>query len=347
MNYLFFSLLFFWINAKDGAFPPAQPAEGPGSYVYAHQDMAFLDMAQEEDGYWLFEPAAPKPKEAPVVVFLHGYGAYNPMVYGHWIRHLVRKGNIVIFPRYQKNLLSPFPKEFADNTAKAIKDAYTLLQTDEHVRPNEAPLVMVGHSYGGVIAAKLGVAYKDFGIPQPKGIFLCAPGSGPLKGGRLETYEAMPADTKLLIMVSNGDHVVGDEFAKLVFETATNTPQRNFIRHFTDDYGFPEIRTHHNTPYSVDLNLDVGLHSLTTWRARRTSRVDATDYFGFWKLMDGLIACTREGEYCNYAFGDTPEQRYLGEWSDGTPVRELKVMTPEQMMVKDDAKGDDVTYADY
>ncbi|MEZ4892408.1 MAG: hypothetical protein R2778_05270 [Saprospiraceae bacterium] len=59
-------------------------------------------MATTADGYWLFEPADPKPDSAEVVVFLHGYGAYNPMAYGKWIKHLVAKGNIVIYPRYQK-----------------------------------------------------------------------------------------------------------------------------------------------------------------------------------------------------------------------------------------------------
>jgi len=26
-----------------------------------------------------------------------------------------------------------------------------------------------------------------------------------------------------------------------------------------------------------------------------------------------------------YAFGNTPEQRFMGTWSDGVPVKELKV----------------------
>jgi hypothetical protein len=28
-----------------------------------------------------------------------------------------------------------------------------------------------------------------------------------------------------------------------------------------------------------------------------------------------------------YALGDTPEQRYMGQWSDGTAVLELKATT--------------------
>ena len=49
----------------------------------------------------------------------------------------------------------------------------------------------------------------------------------------------------------------------------------------------------------------------------------------FGKLMDALMDCVREGENCNIAFGDTPEQRSLGRWSDGTAVREMEVFEPE------------------
>jgi hypothetical protein len=29
---------------------------------------------------------------------------------------------------------------------------------------------------------------------------------------------------------------------------------------------------------------------------------------------------------CEYALGDTPEQRFMGYWSDGVPVAELEVV---------------------
>ena len=47
--------------------------------------------------------AVPTPEVAPVVVFNHGWFAVNPGVYGAWIEHMVRKGRIVIAPRYQRD----------------------------------------------------------------------------------------------------------------------------------------------------------------------------------------------------------------------------------------------------
>ena len=101
---------------------------------YPHQELIIQNYASESDGYWLFEPTAPKPDSADVIVFIHGYGAIDPLIYGKWIRHLVLQGNIVIYPRYQKNLVSPGTKAFAGNAAKAIRDALTKLEEEEHVR---------------------------------------------------------------------------------------------------------------------------------------------------------------------------------------------------------------------
>ena len=324
--FLFWLLLFKPGDPIDGA---AQPAAGPGGSEYCHDEVVFSNLADDADGYWLFEPAAPKPDSAHVIVFLHGYGAINPMIYGGWIRHLVRQGNIVIYPRYQKNLFTPRPDAFADNAAKAIREALEKLSCQgEHVRPIVEPLIIAGHSYGGTIAANLGVNFADFGIPQPQGLLLCAPGTGPLKGGRLVSYEGLPEDTRLLVLVSINDHVVGEELGRLIFETAVNTPQRNLVRLLPDDHGTPPLTSVHNESYALDAAFDAGIHNASYHRSLSTAKLDAADFYAQWKLLDALADCLRRGENCHFAFGDTPEQRFMGTWSDGTPVRELEVILP-------------------
>jgi len=308
---------------------PGQPASGPGGQTYAHDSVRMSDFAEDADGYWLFEPAEPRPDSAPVVVFNHGYGAINTMIYGRWIRHLVRRGNIVIYPRYQRNLITPSSKQFAGNVAAALREALVRLDTGDHVRPAAAPLAMVGHSYGGAVAAYLGVRYAEYGIPQPRVVMVCSPGTGPFKGALLDSYEAMPADMRLLIVVSEDDHVVGDALGKLIFETAVHTPHRNLLRQYADPYGEPDISAGHNQAYALYTRFDNGIHNLSYQRALMTGSYDAMDYNGYWKLFDALLSCTRRGEYCDTAFGDTEEQRSLGKWSDGTPLRPLEVTMPE------------------
>lgn len=39
--------------------------------------------------FWLFEPANPTPKAAPVIVFSHGWGGVDPAPYRAWIDHII------------------------------------------------------------------------------------------------------------------------------------------------------------------------------------------------------------------------------------------------------------------
>ena len=79
--------------------------------------------------YWIFEPDSPKPRTAPVIVFLHGWGGMNPLYYGAWLDHLVKRGNIVVYPRYQATLLTPI-KDFTPNTLRQLKMHLSRLKTE-------------------------------------------------------------------------------------------------------------------------------------------------------------------------------------------------------------------------
>ncbi|MCS6928276.1 MAG: hypothetical protein NZM43_02160 [Saprospiraceae bacterium] len=306
-----------------------QPECGPGGAEYQHESVIFYDAGERADGFWLFEPADPKPDSAPVVVFLHGYGAYNPMAYGKWIKHLVARGNIVIYPRYQKNLLRPSPSRFPANAAKGIRDALALLQTGDHVRPILNGVGYFGHSYGGAIAANLGVHWAQYHIPKPAAMLLAQPGTGPLNGARLQEYSALPADLNLLIIVSEDDYVVGYEFGKLVFETAIHTLNRNFIMQRRDTDGLRWIQASHAEPYAYDLDFDTGVRNYTTLRVLHTARLDEVDFYCYWKLGDALLEYSRTGRYGEVAFGNSPAQRYMGLWPDGRPIRPLEVFLPK------------------
>ena len=324
-----FSFYFFggWISGPP--VPPDQPAKGPGSSEYVHDSVFFQDYAAEADGYWLFEPVKPAPDSAHVVVFVHGYGGYNPMIYGAWIKHLVRKGNIVIYPRYQKSLFSTHPDKFAANSAVAIKNAIELLESEGHTDPILSKLAFVGHSYGGVVSADLAVNFDKYEIPKPQVAMLCAPGSGKFKGGRLESYEAMPEDLLLLMVSHENDRIVGDEFSKKVFAEATSVQKRNYIQHFADNHGEPTLGADHNQAYALDMDFDNGVRNYTSKKALRVATIDPVDYNGYWKLFDAMLECSRSGNYCNYAFGNSEEQTSLGLWSDGQAIKPFQVSLPE------------------
>ena len=297
------------------------------STKYISQDIEFQAFAEEQDGYWLFTPKNPQPDTAQVLVFLHGYGGYNRMIYGKWLKHLVKQGNIVIYPRYQKNLRVPRPDKFSINVAKAIQDAKKELESRKDIVALWEDLTFVGHSYGGVISSDLAVNFVKYDIPQPKAIMLVSPGTAYLKKGRLESYEGIPKETKVLITVSNDDKTTRDEFGILVYETAVNTTNRVLYRQFADAYSPAPITAGHNESYSVDLDFDTGFRNYTAKRALRISQENALDYNGYWRLFDALIACQREGKDCDLAFGKKDFD--LGEKENGEKLSVFEVSIPE------------------
>lgn len=316
------------IHGGDMASGPDQPEEGWGGRDYAHDEVLMYDFVDGPEGYFLFEPSSPKPDSAHVIVLLHGYSAMNPMVYGGWIRHIVRKGYIVIYPIYQMNLIRPMAKAYVSNAVAGIRQALATLDSEEHVRPIVESLILVGHSYGGAIAANLGVNYADWDIPPPKGLMLVCPGTSPLKRGWLPSYEGMAHDIRLMVVLSIHDPIVGEGLGRFIYETAVNTPTRNLIRLLPDDYGQPPLTSGHTEAHALDAAFDNGRRCLSFYIGLKYAKYNAADYFCYWKLLDAMTDCIYRGEHCEQAFDNTPEQRYMGKWSDGEPVRELEVMVP-------------------
>jgi hypothetical protein len=127
----------------------------------------------------------------------------------------------------------------------------------------------------------------------------------------LPDLEAVPADTLTTVVVGEDDVVVGDEAARVIWEGLRAVPleRRDFVTLRSDHRGLPPLRATHLQPQTGG------------WGGR----VDALDWFGTWKLLDLLEGCAFRGEGCDAALGNTPEQRFMGVWSDGEPVTEATV----------------------
>lgn len=317
---LFFDLL--------GQTPPLQPGNGPGGSNYIHNGVAFSDFTSwlSADGYWLFEPSQPQPDSADVIIFNHGYGVFNPGPYGQWIEHLVRKGHIVIFPKYQLNDAS-LPNTYTPNAVTGILDALDELNSNPtRVKPRMEHLAIIGHSYGGVITSNLVTEYANYGTPKPQCFMLCQPGTGGFNSGRISSYSNMDSSYNALIVVGNDDIVVGDAFGKEIYDsTLIPTAHKNYIIHYKDDHGSPVLEATHNEPLCKNNDYDGGTISTVITGGYVASKQDAVDYYCYWKLADALLNCTFYGTDCEFAFGDTPEQRFMGTWSDGATVIPLEV----------------------
>lgn len=336
--------------------PPSQPATGPGGKQYVHANVTKNRYGKGGEEYWIFEPDAPKPSTGPVIVFLHGWGGMNPMYYGAWIDHLVKRGNIVIYPRYQASLLTPI-SEFTRNTLTSIKSALERLQTEPgHIKPDLNKFAAVGHSVGGILAVNVAALAAESRLPRISAVMSVEPGitEAPISIP-LADLKKIPAETLLLAVAGDQDTLVRDVDAKRIYKESTRVPAKNkdYVTLVSDSHGAPNLQASHRAPTAHDETYDSGdgigggpadisdraggdrAGGLPTRRIdgqqrdRRvrleTMMVNALDFYGTWKLFDGLSDAAFYGKNREYALGDTPQQRFMGLWSDGVPVKELKI----------------------
>lgn len=300
--------------------PPEQPKSGPGGSDYAHKRVVSHVYGQGVEQYWLLEPAEPTPKSAPLIVFNHGWLGMYPAVYLGWLHHVVRRGSIVVFPRYQENAFTP-PWTFAPNAIAAVKHAIEELKKPGHVTPDLDKFALIGHSAGGAMTADIAALAAREKLPKPKAILILQPGRG-LRGAKSPLfppadYAKIPADTLLLVVVGADDIVVGDITAKEIFQGVPQIPadSKDFIVVQTDRHGSPPLVADHISPCAP----------LNPGPLLMGQGCNALDYYAYWKLFDALTDFAFSGKHKQFALGNTPEQRFMGKWSDGTPVRELVV----------------------
>jgi len=337
------TFLFLTVVFAQSATPPSQPLTGPGGKQYAHASVTKNRYGKGTQEYWIFEPDSPKPRTAPVIIFLHGWGGMNPMYYGAWLDHLVKRGNIVVYPRYQSNLLTPI-RDFTPNTIAAVKDAIHRLQTERgHVTPDFSKFATAGHSLGGLLAANVAALARESNLPRVRAVMSVEPGitESPINVP-LADLKKIPAETLLLAIAGDQDGLVRDTDAKRIYYESTRVPAQNkdFITLVSDSHGQPALQASHRAPTAIDKDYDsgegvggapagtpdrIGDAQLSRRVRPETMLVNALDYYGTWKLFDGLIDAAFTGKNREYALGNTRQQRFMGVWSDGVPVKELKV----------------------
>jgi acetyl esterase/lipase len=343
-------ILFSQILNASQVSPPAQPAKGPGGKEYSHSAVIKNRYEQGAKEYWIYEPDQPKPTSAPLIIFLHGWGAMNPAVYGAWIDHLVKRGNIVIYPRYQADFKTPL-KDFTANTIDAIHNAINRLQNEpDHVRPDLDKFSVVGHSVGGLLTANVAALAQENGLPQVGAMMSVEPGRtwNPGTRGNVPLTDLSKIPSKILLLSVSGDkdRIARDTDAKRIYYESknVNSDNKDFITLISDDHGTPPLIAHHGAPSASDHAYDNGETSeeIRAFRERIKERVreqqngideeishdhlvNAMDFYGTWKLFDGLCDAAFYGKNREYALGNTPQQRNMGVWSDGVQVKQLAV----------------------
>ncbi|MET0606866.1 MAG: hypothetical protein ABWZ80_10440 [Beijerinckiaceae bacterium] len=328
--------------------PPKQPDKGPGGAEYP---ISSADVAKEAYGtgaqqVFVFRPTKGFEGPRPVVVFGHAINAFNPKIYGGWIDHLVRRGAIVIFPRYQLDSRTP-RNELIGHAAAGVRLAVTKLGD----AADAEKVAYVGHGAGGNIVVNL-AANPD--MPKPRLVFAVMPGNSwgnRWQAIKLDELGKLPADIVLITLTGETDTVAKDADARKIIRASASVPaaRKMLLRLPTDSHGTPSMFATHYTPMgrhdAYDMpNIPVVDEALppvqldARGRPRPQPRppvvpapqpeefggapVDSADWFGLWKPLDIAMPIAFTGE------DTTPIKRHpmlttMGLWSDGWPVKRL------------------------
>lgn len=321
---------------------PAQALTGPGSSDYKHKNVIESSGGSGPDAWFTFEPSNPKPASAPLVVITHGYFEFAGYASVHeLIMHTVKKGNVVIYTRWQTTPVTPCPGPFniepcIQSNVNGIKGGIAHLMTSPgRVRPELDKTSYFGFSFGGIVTTNMLNRWSQLGVPMPRAVFLDDPHDGGYAGfgepALDDDLSGIPAAT--LFQCHSSENGVTSETTNVDFGAALGLrpagivgskalgscnalfpklkhipePNKDLVMIFADNHGSPALESPHGVCTA------------------NPGKADAYDYNFCWKVFDAMRSCALEGKDCEYALGNTTEHRSNGSWSDGTPIKALKI----------------------
>lgn len=295
-------------SATAQATPPKQPNHGPGGRDYVHRgfQIEYHEEGSEAEAFWIFQPKKPLPTSpTPVVVLVHGWSYTPPQSYAYWLAHMVARGNTVIYPVYRGRFTS-FSR-VTENALIGVKAAFAELARPGHSPIDTDRFAIAGHSIGAMAAANLAHLAASEGLPEPRALLTISP----YVSGLLSLSD-IPSTCLALITEGVDDETVDPDDPRLIWSRLQHIPEdsRDFLTYPSDDHGAPPIITSHN---------------YCTAYLGSPDQLGALEFYGTWKLFDALMNAAFYGEDREYALGNTPQQRWMGRWSDGVAVREPTV----------------------
>ena len=303
--------------------PPPQPTFGPGGSAYPHASVvkngpywANNRVFDNDFEYFIYEPASPTPANAPVILFLHGFEAFQPKSYEAWAEHMARNGFIVVWVQFQAKTLTPL-KTLAPNAHAAWVDALYRLQNfwwEKHVKPSKdasgnLQTTIVGHSVGGWIGAILAAQAQTVvpTIPVPLALTLVEPATKGLIAGA--AFGQINPATKMQVLIGDQDTIGCKAQALQIWAATSQLQTRDFLLVTSDTHGSPNQLANHFYP-NTDGYGD-------------TAAIDARDFYITWKLSVAAASCVTNGNYCDSAFGGQANELDRGTWSDNVAIAPL------------------------
>ncbi len=343
--------------------PPPQPKAGmPGGANNPDAEVVKRSVGRASAVTYVFHLAKEPEQPRPVVVFLHGWGAVNPSVYGGWIDHLVRRGYLVLYPAFQ-TVGRTRPPDATKNATALVKDALAALENDPKAKPDLSKLAYLGHSAGGGVAVNLAADPAAAGLPVPKLVFITMVGGiasdEKSRGIQLADLSKVDPQTSIVAMIGDREFQASDRASRRILRQASEVPQTKklFMRVASDDHGFPSLSATLASPgspmsaydsagikvepdppvdpraprvpqpkWSADMVLSGEQHVLLAQLGRNP--IDTLDHLAFWKTFDMAADTAFNGSGDLAALRNDPAFLDMQRWSDTWPIRRLHAEHP-------------------
>ena len=315
--------------------PPGQSSTGYGSnanYIASgYTEHSFGSILSGTKCYYYVPNVLKNGDSAPVVILLHGMILLAPEIYEAHIEHLCKQGYIVVFPQFQKTILSLLGDMDQEDWLNRAIDASNGALSRLGSRVEEDNITLYGHSLGGLLALTWSsVQNSEREAPLPRNIVMANPSVEmsaampvPIPGmdwlmnlfiDQLDYEEMAQSTTCPVIILTGDDDSIAPPWtvAQNAYNSLVNAESRVVFEFFTDDHGDPELKGDHMASISDD-------GWMPSWMMTfigGDGEVDAVDYRYYWAALDAVLA------------GDMDPDFDMGIWSDGDAVNEVDQVRP-------------------
>lgn len=283
-----------------GPIPPIQTGYGANGQFTSTVDK-FPSPLYDNEKVQVFRPAG-VTQPVPVIFFAPGFNNNDPVEYRALITHIVSRGYALVYAPFQV-VLGDNQKRY-DTIWAGMEEAVKRFGASFDLNR----VGFAGHSYGGsalMAMMQRGVVERGWGR---NGAFVYSMAPWYSFDFSIKQFVDWPQQVKLLVQVYEDDGVCDHRMAKEIYERA-NLP--------ASEKEFVMLRGETRLGYKLDAE-----HGTPS----QASDANALDFYGIYRLLDALADYAFTGNEAGkrIALGNgSAEQRFMGRWPDGQPVREM------------------------
>lgn len=333
--------------ASGGAVPAAPEAArsyAPETWLAQrpHQAVNMDAVGEGIHRAYVFMPAQPTPKGAPLVLFHHGWLGMNPLNFGAMIDLLVRRGAVVIYPVYQDGDKTS-PQAVTRLAAEADLAALRSLRARHPGLVDESQTTYAGYSMGAAISANLALDPHGYQLPAPRALLLIGPGDAHhvVRGVEAKSIygavENLPAELPTVLVSGLADTSIGVPTARKLAARMCHLKHHALILLPSDADGGREIASGHGSPGAPDQRYNlpdpgaaVADGTVIAGRAdfEPSGSLNLLDYYGYWRLATRMVDYASGQPLPQELFGAGDENRYLGQWPSGKAYAKAQMENP-------------------